>query len=162
MRLVRSQAYLFIRGEYPTATRRLQQAIDIDAQAANLLGDHIIGTDFSLHIEIRRGAGAYICGEETALFEAIEGKRGFPRIKPPYPTESGLFGKPTTVNNVETLCAVPDIIVNGADWFRSYGTDQSAGTKLVSVSGHVQRPGVYEINPGNLAPSFYRKFLWWR
>jgi NADH-quinone oxidoreductase subunit F len=142
-----TQGYLFIRGEYPEATKRLANALN-EATEANLLGDYIMGSDFSFHIEIRRGAGAYICGEETALFEAIEGKRGFPRVKPPYPTESGLFGKPTVVNNVETLCAVPGIVENGASWFRQYGTENSAGTKLVSVSGHVARPGVYEIVPG--------------
>jgi NADH-quinone oxidoreductase subunit F len=119
-----------------------------DAEARGLLGANILGTDFTLHVEIRRGAGAYICGEETALFEAIEGKRGFPRIKPPYPTTHGLFGQPTVVNNVETLSAVPAIITRGADWFASLGTDKSRGTKLVSVSGHVARPGVYEITPG--------------
>ncbi|MCY3573725.1 MAG: NAD(P)H-dependent oxidoreductase subunit E [Chloroflexota bacterium] len=133
------QAIIFIRGEYPHATQILQDAI-AEAEAAGLLG--------GLTIEVRRGAGAYICGEETALFEAIEGKRGFPRMKPPYPTTFGLFGKPTAVNNVETLCAVPPIITRGADWFRSIGTAGSAGPKLVSVSGHVARPGVYEIAPG--------------
>jgi NADH-quinone oxidoreductase subunit F len=139
--------YLFLRGEYPEAARSLQTAIE-EAEAAGLLGERIMGSDFSFRIELRRGAGAYICGEETALFEAIEGKRGFPRVKPPYPTTFGLFGKPTSVNNVETLCAIPLIIKNGADWFRQYGTEGSAGTKLVSVSGHVKRPGVYEIMPG--------------
>ncbi len=139
--------YLFIRGEYPEAMQRMQAAID-EALEVGLLGDNIMGSDFSFHIEIRRGAGAYICGEETALFEAIEGKRGFPRIKPPYPTTHGLFGKPTTINNVETLCAVPGIITNGAAWFKAFGTEKSTGPKLVSVSGHVNRPGVYEISPG--------------
>ena len=130
-------AYLFIRGEYPLATQRLAAAI-AEAEAANLLGEGIFdGSDFDFDIEIRRGAGAYICGEESALFEAIEGKRGFPRIKPPYPTESGLFGQPTTVNNVETLAAVPGILTHGAAWFRSLGTEGSSGSKLVSVSGHV-------------------------
>ncbi len=133
------RAIIFIRGEYPKATQILQDAI-AEAAAAGLLG--------ALTIEVRRGAGAYICGEETALFEAIEGKRGFPRMKPPYPTTFGLFGKPTAVNNVETLCAVPPIITRGASWFRSVGTAGSAGPKLVSVSGHVARPGVYEIAPG--------------
>jgi NADH-quinone oxidoreductase subunit F len=141
------KGYLFIRGEYPEATQRLAQAIS-EAEAAGFLGKNIMGSPFSFHIEIRRGAGAYICGEETALFEAIEGKRGFPRIKPPYPTTHGLFNQPTTVNNVETLCAIPGIARNGGAWFRQWGTDKSAGPKLVSVSGHVQRPGVYEINPG--------------
>ena len=140
-------AYLFIRGEYPKATGIMRQAIE-EAEARGLLGEQIMGSDFSLKVHIRRGAGAYICGEETALFEAIEGKRGFPRIKPPYPTEFGLFGKPTAVNNVETLCAVRGIIEHGADWFRQIGTSASAGSKLVSVSGHVRRPGVYEIEPG--------------
>ena len=139
--------YLFIRGEYPLATQRLAAAI-AEAEAANLLGAGIGGEDFDFHVEIRRGAGAYICGEESALFEAIEGKRGFPRIKPPYPTEAGLFGEPTTVNNVETLAAVPGILRHGAAWFRRMGTEGSSGSKLVSVSGHVHCPGVYEIEPG--------------
>jgi NADH-quinone oxidoreductase subunit F len=138
---------LFIRGEYPQATARMEAAI-IEAEKANLLGDNILGSDLSFHVEIRRGGGAYICGEETALFEAIEGKRGFPRIKPPYPTTHGVFGQPTTINNVETLCAVPGIVTNGAEWFKSWGTEKSSGSKLVSVSGHVNRPGVYEIAPG--------------
>ena len=141
------KAYIFVRGEYPKATVILAAAIR-EAESAGLLGDAIMGSGFSLDIEIRRGAGAYICGEETALFEAIEGKRGFPRMKPPYPTTIGLFGKPTAVNNVETLCAVPGIINRGADWFKGIGTADSAGPKLVSVSGHIGRPGVYEIEPG--------------
>ena len=132
-------AIIFIRGEYPKALQILHDAI-AEANRAGLLD--------GLTIELRRGAGAYICGEETALFEAIEGKRGFPRMKPPYPTTFGLFGKPTAVNNVETLCAVPPIITRGASWFRNVGTAGSAGPKLVSVSGHVARPGVYEIAPG--------------
>lgn len=139
-----SQGYLFIRGEYPEAARNLQTAIE-EAEAAGWLGEKILGAEFSFTIELRRGAGAYICGEETALFEAIEGKRGFPRTKPPYPTTHGLFGKPTAVNNVETLCSVPLIVERGAEWFSQYGTEQSKGTKLVCVSGHVERPGVYEI-----------------
>jgi NADH-quinone oxidoreductase subunit F len=141
------KGYLFIRGEYPEALRRTQAAVD-EAASAGLLGENIFGSDFSFHIEIRRGAGAYICGEETALFEAIEGKRGFPRIKPPFPTTHGLFGKPTAINNVETLCAVPGIVQHGAAWFRQWGTEKSSGMKLVSVSGHVQRAGVYEVAPG--------------
>ncbi len=141
------KAYIFIRGEYPKATAILADAIR-EAEAARLLGEQIFDSDFALDIELRRGAGAYICGEETALFEAIEGKRGFPRMKPPYPTTFGLFGAPTAVNNVETLCAVPSIIENGANWFKGIGTEGSAGPKLVSVSGHVRRPGVYEIEPG--------------
>jgi NADH-quinone oxidoreductase subunit F len=142
-----SKAYIFIRGEYPKAAAILAAAIQ-QAGAQGLLGEDIMGSGFSLDIEIRRGAGAYICGEETALFEAIEGKRGFPRMKPPYPTTHGLFGKPTAVNNVETIAAAPLIISRGAEWFRGIGTEGSAGPKLVSVSGHVGRPGVYEIAPG--------------
>ncbi len=141
------KAYIFIRGEYPQALAILADAIK-DAEARGLLGECVMGGDFSLDVEIRRGAGAYICGEETALFEAIEGKRGFPRMKPPYPTTFGLFGKPTAANNVETLCAAPLIIERGPDWFKSIGTEGSAGPKLVSVSGHVGIPGVYEIEPG--------------
>jgi len=141
------KGYIFVRGEYPLAEKSLEEAV-VDAEAANLLGNNIMGSAFNFHIEIRRGAGAYICGEETALFEAIEGKRGFPRIKPPYPTTHGLFGKPTVVNNIETLCAVPGIITHGADWFKQFGTEKSTGTKLVSVSGHVKHPGVFEISPG--------------
>lgn len=140
-------AYIFIRGEYPKSAQIIRQAIH-EAHQQGALGEHILGSDFSLSIEVRIGAGAYICGEETALFEAIEGKRGFPRIKPPYPTTHGLFNKPTTVNNVETLCAIPAIIQNGADWFKRIGTEKSSGTKLVSIAGHVKRAGVYEIEPG--------------
>lgn len=138
------RCFLFIRGEYPGAVERMTAAIN-EAETMGLLGDKIMGTDFACHVEIRRGAGAYICGEETALFEAIEGKRGFPRIKPPYPTTHGLFNAPTAINNVETLCAAPGIVLHGAAWWRQWGTERSPGTKLVSVSGHVQRPGVYEI-----------------
>lgn len=141
------KAIIFVRGEYPKATAILAAAIQ-EARAAGALGESVMGGAYSLDIEIRRGAGAYICGEETALFEAIEGKRGFPRMKPPYPTTFGLFGAPTAVNNVETLCAVPGIVSRGADWFRSFGTAESAGSKLISVSGHVGAPGVYEIQPG--------------
>ena len=141
------KAIIFIRGEYPKATAILAAAIQ-EAEAGGLLGKAIMGSDFALAVELRRGAGAYICGEETALFEAVEGKRGFPRMKPPYPTTFGLFGQPTAVNNVETLCAVPGIIDRGADWFKGIGTEGSAGPKLVSVSGHVGQPGVYEIEPG--------------
>jgi NADH-quinone oxidoreductase subunit F len=151
-----SRGYLFLRGEYPEAARHLQTALD-EAEAAGMLGERIMGSPFSFHIELRRGAGAYICGEETALFEAIEGKRGFPRVKPPYPTTHGLFGKPTVVNNVETLCAIPLIVEHGAQWFRRWGTESSTGTKLVSISGHVKRPGVYEIAPGITLREFLEK-----
>lgn len=138
------QSYIFIRGEYPEAYNRLQTAV-AEAETAGLIGERVVGSDFSWRVEIRRGAGAYICGEETALFEAIEGKRGFPRIKPPYPTTHGLFDRPTSINNVETLCTVPGIVLHGPDWYKQWGTEKSSGTKLVSISGHVNRPGVYEI-----------------
>lgn len=139
-----SRGYLFIRGEYPRAARILQEAIDT-ATAAGLLGMGILGTHFNFEVEIRRGAGAYICGEETALFEAIEGKRGFPRLKPPFPTTHGLFYKPTVINNVETLASTPDIVTNGGAWFAQWGTEISSGMKLFCVSGHVAQPGVVEV-----------------
>lgn len=141
------QAYIFIRGEYPGAYHALRDAYE-RARGLGIFGKNMMGTGHSLHIEIQRGAGAYICGEETALFEAMEGKRGFPRIKPPYPTTYGLWGQPTAVNNVETLCNIPYIVLSGADSFRQHGTQHSTGTKLLSVSGHVHHPGVYEIIPG--------------
>ena len=132
-------AYVYVRGEYPLATARLQHAVDA-TRAAGILG--------TLTIEIRRGAGAYICGEETAIFESIEGRRGEPRNKPPFPVEVGLFGKPTVVNNVETLCNVPPILLDGADAFASVGTPKSAGTRLFCLSGNVREPGVYEAPYG--------------
>jgi NADH-quinone oxidoreductase subunit F len=152
-----SEAFIFVRGEYPAAYTILQHAIN-QAQSAGFLGELILNSTFSLKISLRRGAGAYICGEETALFEAIEGKRGYPRIKPPYPTTFGLFGKPTVVNNVETLCAISGIIKHGAAWFKQMGTEKSSGTKLVSVSGHVKKPGVYEILPGITVRKFLEDF----
>ena len=136
-------AYVYIRGEYPVATARLATAIS-QAKNSNLLGRNIAGTGFDLDIELRRGQGAYICGEETALFNSIEGYRGEPRQKPPFPTTNGLFGKPTVVNNVETLVNVLDIVTNGGEQFASRGTPDSAGTRLFCLSGHVTRPGVYE------------------
>jgi NADH-quinone oxidoreductase subunit F len=138
------QGYVFLRGEYPLAREAMQTAIDA-ASEAGYLGQNVLGSGFNFEIEIRVGAGAYICGEETALFEAIEGKRGFPRVKPPFPTTHGLFGKPTAVNNVETLAASVDIVKHGSEWFRQWGTEQSAGTKLFCVSGHVARPGLVEV-----------------
>ncbi len=136
--------YLYIRGEYPLATERLGHAID-RARARGLLNQDIMGHGFRFDIEIRRGAGAYICGEETALFNSIEGLRGEPRNKPPFPTQTGLFGKPTVVNNVETLVNVLDIVLGGGDAYASIGTERSTGTKLFCLSGHVARPGVYEV-----------------
>jgi NADH-quinone oxidoreductase subunit F len=135
--------FLYIRGEYPLATRRLAHAID-EARAAGLLGADVAGSGHAFDIELRRGAGAYICGEETALFNSIEGKRGEPRNKPPFPVTHGLFGKPTAINNVETLINVLPILTLGADAYASRGTADSTGTRLFCLSGHVDQPGVYE------------------
>ena len=138
------RGFLYIRGEYPLAIRRMQHAID-QATAANLLGDNILRSGKSFHIEIRRGAGAYICGEETALFNSIEGQRGEPRNKPPFPVQHGLFNQPTVINNVETLANIPLILREGGASIAALGTQGSRGRKLFCVSGHVARPGVYEF-----------------
>ncbi|MEO3858641.1 NAD(P)H-dependent oxidoreductase subunit E [Acrocarpospora sp. B8E8] len=139
-----ARGYLYIRGEYPRAIRRLEHAI-ATARARGLLGEDILGQGFAFDIEIRRGAGAYICGEETAIFNSIEGYRGEPRSKPPFPVEKGLFGKPTVVNNVETLVNVLPILEGGAAAYAAVGTGGSTGTKLFCVSGTVRRPGIYEL-----------------
>ena len=139
-----SRGFIYLRGEYPLAASRLRNAIAL-ASAAGLLGSDILGSGFAFEIELRIGAGAYICGEETALFNSIEGKRGEPRNKPPFPVEVGLFGKPTAVNNVETLANVPLILREGGAAFATIGTEGSAGPKLFCVSGHVRRPGIYEV-----------------
>jgi NADH-quinone oxidoreductase subunit F len=138
------EGFLYIRGEYPLATERLMHAVDV-AAARGFLGARIMGHDFSFDIEIRRGAGAYICGEETALFNSIEGLRGEPRNKPPFPTQVGLFCKPTVVNNVETLVNVLSIVTEGGAGYAAKGTPASTGTKLFCLSGHVVKPGVYEV-----------------
>jgi NADH-quinone oxidoreductase subunit F len=138
------RGYIFVRGEYPRAYQIMAEAIEA-SRASGYLGENILGSDFTFDIEPRLGAGAYVCGEETALFEAIEGKRGFPRVKPPFPTTHGLFGKPTVINNVETLCNVPYILANGASAYRQFGTDKSPGPKLFCVSGDVAHPGLYEV-----------------
>ncbi len=139
-----TKGYVYIRGEYPEAEERVIHAID-QARHRGLLGPDIAGSGLSFDMEVRRGAGAYICGEETALFNSLEGYRGEPRSKPPFPTEAGLFGEPTVVNNVETLHNVPVILNAGAAAFRAVGTAESPGTKLFSVAGSVARPGVYEV-----------------
>ena len=136
-------AYVYMRAEFHKQFHILQKAID-EAYAANLIGRKIMGSDFAMDIYIHRGAGAYVCGEETGLIESIEGKRGWPRIKPPFPAVAGLFGKPTVINNVETICCVNHIILEGADWFLSIGPEGSKGPKVFAVSGPVKRPGVYE------------------
>jgi len=138
------KGYIYIRAEYPYILPVLEQALN-EAREANLLGENILDSGFSFEIELRLGAGAYICGEETALFESIEGKRGFPRVKPPFPTTHGLFGQPTVINNVETLCNVPLIISQGAADYRRIGTEKSPGPKLFCVSGDVATPGLYEV-----------------
>jgi NADH-quinone oxidoreductase subunit F len=139
-----AQGYIYIRGEYPLATARLAHAID-RARAHGLLGPDVMGRGFAFDIDLRQGAGAYICGEETAIFNSIEGFRGEPRNKPPFPVQAGLFGKPTVVNNVETLANVLRIILDGGPAFAAIGTEQSTGTKLFCLSGCVERPGVYEV-----------------
>ena len=139
-----SQGYIYVRGEYPYAFRIMSEAV-AEARQAGATGGNIFGSRLDFDIEMRLGAGAYICGEETALLESIEGKRGFPRIKPPFPTTHGLFGKPTVINNVETFCNVPLIIERGSAEYRKMGTERSPGPKLFCVSGRVKRPGLYEV-----------------
>jgi NADH-quinone oxidoreductase subunit F len=141
------QGWIYLRGEYPVAAERLGHAIAA-CRAAGLLGDGVMGSGHRFDIELRRGAGAYVCGEETALFASIEGFRGEPRSKPPYPTTHGLFGEPTAVNNPETLLNVPDIVRHGPDGYRRRGTEGSPGTKLLCLSGRVARPGLYEVDFG--------------
>ncbi len=137
-------AYIYMRGEFAAAAITLERAI-AEAYRAGFLGRNILGTGFDLDIYVHRGAGAYICGEETALMESLEGKIGQPRLKPPFPAVAGLYGKPTIINNVETLANVPRIVEKGVAWYRSHGTEKSPGTKCFSLSGHVNRPGNYEL-----------------
>jgi len=141
------EGYIYIRGEYGLAYRRLQHAIE-QAEEYGVLGSNIFNTDFNFHIHLHAGAGAYVCGEETALIESIEGKRGVPRSRPPYPVTHGLWNKPTTVNNVETLANIPAIIRNGAEWYRSFGTPSSPGTKVYTIMGNVNFSGVIEVPMG--------------
>lgn len=142
-------AYIYIRGEFTEPIRRMEEAI-AEAYAAGIIGPNAMGTGKRVDVHVHKGAGAYICGEETALMNSLEGKRGNPRIKPPFPAVSGLFAQPTTINNVETLAAVPHIINNGAEWYKamSLSSPKSAGTKLFSVCGNVARPGNYEVVMG--------------
>jgi NADH-quinone oxidoreductase subunit F len=139
--------FVFIRGEYAEVADILDRAV-AEAYEAGYLGENVLGSGSRIEVVVHRGAGAYICGEETALLDALEGKRGNPRLKPPFPAIQGLYGGPTLINNVETLSNVPHIVANGADWFKGFGTEQSPGTKVVSVSGCVQRPGNYEVELG--------------
>lgn len=140
-------AYVYLRGEFWQVATELDQRI-AELESAGLLGDRLFGTEYSLRIYTHLGAGAYICGEETALLESMEGKLGQPRLRPPFPPSYGLFGKPTVVNNVETLTNVPPIIARGAEWYRSIGTEKSTGPKIFSLSGRVNRPGNYELPLG--------------
>src|SRR4029453_9162611 len=143
-------AYVYIRGEYTEALEKMNAACK-EAYAAGILGTNAMGTGKTVHVYVHKGAGAYICGEETALMHSLEGRRGNPRIKPPFPAVAGLFGQPTTINNVETLVAVPHILNNGAEWYKKFGrpdNPKSTGTKLYSVCGNVQRPGNYEVAMG--------------
>jgi len=139
--------FVYVRGEYALSIERMGAAVQA-ARKAGLLGKNILGSGFSFDIEIKKGAGAYVCGEETSLIESIEGKRGYPRLKPPYPGAVGLWDKPTVVNNVETLANVPPILLHGAEWFRSVGTEKCPGTKVYTLLGHVERPGLTEAPMG--------------
>lgn len=142
-----TQGYVYIRAEYPIAVRRLQIAID-QAREYGLLGKNIFDSGFDFDLDIRLGAGAFVCGEETALMVSIEGKRGEPRVRPPYPAVKGLFGKPTVLNNVETYANIPQIILKGADWFKSIGTEKSAGTKVFALGGKITNTGLVEVPMG--------------
>jgi NADH-quinone oxidoreductase subunit F len=142
-----NRAFIYIRGEYELQAQILATAVE-EAKERGYVGDRVLGSDLSCSLVVHRGAGAYICGEETGLLDSLEGKRGNPRLKPPFPANQGLYQGPTLINNVETLCNVPSVIEKGVDWFKSVGTEKSTGTKVVSVSGAVQRPGNYEIELG--------------
>jgi NADH-quinone oxidoreductase subunit F len=142
-----NRAFIYIRGEYDLQAGILERAVE-EAYAKGYLGTNILDSGTDVELVVHRGAGAYICGEESALLDSLEGKRGNPRLKPPFPANQGLYQGPTLINNVETLCNVPDIVWRGADWFKKVGTEKSTGTKLVSVSGNVRRPGNYEVELG--------------
>ena len=142
-----NRCFVYIRGEYAEVADILERAVE-QAFEAGYLGDDVLGTNHQVELVVHRGAGAYICGEETALLDSLEGKRGNPRLKPPFPAIQGLYDGPTLINNVETLSNLPHIVDRGAEWFKSFGSEQSPGTKVVSVSGRVQRPGNYEVELG--------------
>lgn len=142
-----ARAYVYIRAEYFLSIRRVRAAL-LAARERGFVGDNIFGTDTSIEIDVRLGAGSYLCGEELTLLESLEGKRGYPRVKPPYPSQVGLFGAPTLVNNVETLATIPTIIEKGSEWYTGLGTEDSPGTKIFTVSGDVARPGYYEVELG--------------
>ena len=142
-----AEGYVYLRGEFQQVQLFLDQCI-LEMEKAGLLGDNLFGTNYSLRIKTHLGAGAYICGEETALLESIEGKRGQPRVRPPFPAVVGLYGKPTVINNVETLTNLPPIFEKGAGWYKSLGTEKSAGVKIFSLSGNINKPGNYELPLG--------------
>ncbi len=142
-----TKGYIYIRGEYTDSIKKTKKAIE-DAYDRGYLGKHIMGTEFSFDVEIRLGAGSYLCGEELTMLESLEGKRGTPRIKPPFPAEKGLFDMPTLVNNVETLANAPLILSRGKAWYQSIGTERSHGTKIFTISGQVNKPGCYELPMG--------------
>ncbi|MBU6244853.1 MAG: NADH-quinone oxidoreductase subunit NuoF [Actinomycetales bacterium] len=142
-----SHAFIYIRGEVPNAVRKVANAVR-QAREAGLIGSNILGSGFDLEVVVHAGAGAYICGEETALLDSLEGYRGQPRLKPPFPAVAGLYASPTVINNVETIANIPYIIDRGVDWFRQFGTEKSPGFKVFAVSGHVNRPGIYEAPLG--------------
>jgi NADH-quinone oxidoreductase subunit F len=142
-----NKSFIYIRGEYDLQATILERAVE-EAYAKGYLGENVLDSGCDVDLVVHRGAGAYICGEESALLDSLEGKRGNPRLKPPFPANQGLYQGPTLINNVETLCNVPEIIWRGADWFKEVGTEKSTGTKLVSVSGNVRRPGNYEVELG--------------
>ena len=141
------KGYIYIRGEYAKSIEMTRRALE-QAQARGILGSHILGSEYSLDIELKIGAGSYLCGEELTLLESLEGKRGYPRVKPPYPAERGLFGQPTLINNVETLAHIPSIITHGVKWYQRLGTKNSAGTKIFTLSGDVSVPGHIETEMG--------------
>ncbi len=152
-----SHGYIYVRGEYYLSMMRLQNGID-QATAKGYLGKNIFGTDFSFTIEVQSGGGAYVCGEETALIESIEGERGNPRVKPPFPGQVGVWDKPTIVNNVETLSSIPMIIAKGGEWYKNKGTEDAAGTKIFQVVGHVNKPGVIEAHLGMTVRELIEKY----
>ncbi|HTI13649.1 MAG TPA: NADH-quinone oxidoreductase subunit NuoF [Dictyobacter sp.] len=139
-----SVAFIYVRGELALAGRQVEKAV-AEAYEAGYIGQNILGSEFSLEVIVHRGAGAYICGEESALMESLEGHRGYPRLKPPFPAAIGLYGGPTVINNCETLCALPAIVSRGAEWYAGFGTEKSKGTRIFSLSGHVKQPGNYEL-----------------
>ena len=142
-----AHAYIYLRAEYYESIEMIRTAVDA-ARERGYIGENILGTDYSIAFEIKLGAGSYLCGEELTLLESLEGKRGYPRIKPPFPAEIGLFGAPTLVNNVETIATIPAIVEHGAEWYRGFGTEGSPGTKIFTISGDVVRPGYYETELG--------------